>query len=69
VSIPLWLKEDKARPASLPGGLLVSWDGLDRLLEVADVDGVVALVHRPGDMPDCGQTRPDPDQPGMVLRA
>jgi hypothetical protein len=27
-------------------------DRLDRFLEEADVDGVVALMHRPGDVPD-----------------
>jgi hypothetical protein len=26
------------------------WDSIDRLLEAVDVDGVVALVHRPRDV-------------------
>ena len=34
------------------GGYGPSWDGLDRLLEAAEVDRVVALVHRPCDVPD-----------------
>jgi hypothetical protein len=44
--------KEKLRPHPFPGRVFTSRNGLDGFLEAIDVDGVVALVHGPCDVPD-----------------